>query len=259
VHVHVIHFLIGIRAVVDEQTKSSGDVFLHGDFCGDEHHMARDAGVPDARVDEVLRLVGLEERGRDKARRYSLGMKQRLGIAAALLSDPQLLLLDEPANGLDPGGIVAMRETLRHLTRQGKTVFVSSHILPEVQQLADVVGIVSAGRLVREGSLDALLREGGHVRVRVSEAELPAAMAALASLGAPTSSRPSGTPGSVAIEVRTRPERAAEVNRALAQAGIFAAEVTAGSDLESVFLSLTATVPATSTPEATASSWGERG
>jgi ABC-2 type transport system ATP-binding protein len=203
--------------------------------------------------------VGLEERGRDKARRYSLGMKQRLGIAAALLSDPQLLLLDEPANGLDPGGIVAMRETLRHLTHQGKTVFISSHILPEVQQLADVVGIVSAGRLVREGSLDSLLREGGHVRLRVAESELPAAMTALAPFGAPTSSRPSGTAGSAVIEVRTSPERAAEVNRALAQAGIYAAEVTAGSDLEAVFLSLTATAPATPTPETTASSWGERG
>ena len=140
-------------------------------------------------------LVGLAERGRDKAGRYSLGMKQRLGIAAALLSDPQLLLLDEPANGLDPGGIVAMRETLRHLTRQGKTVFISSHILPEVQQLADVVGIVNGGRLIREGSLGDLLNEGGHVRVRVTEAELPTAMGALGALGASAVPRPAETPG----------------------------------------------------------------
>ena len=76
-------------------------------------------------------------------------MKQRLGIAAALLSDPQLLLLDEQDNGLDPGGIVAKRETLRHLTRAGNTVFISSNILPEVQQHADVVGIVNDGRLIR--------------------------------------------------------------------------------------------------------------
>ena len=112
------------------------------------------------RVDEVLELVGLRERAGDKVSRYSLGMKQRLGIAGALLNDPQLLLLDEPANGLDPAGIVAMRETLRHLASIGKTVFVSSHLLAEVQQMADVVGIIAAGRLVREGP------DGGAARRR---------------------------------------------------------------------------------------------
>jgi ABC-2 type transport system ATP-binding protein len=217
---------------------------------------ASGAKVPASRVDEVLALVGLAERGRDKAGRYSLGMKQRLGIAAALLSDPQLLLLDEPANGLDPGGIVAMRETLRHLTRQGKTVFVSSHILPEVQQLADVVGIVNGGRLIREGRLADLLSEGGHVSARVAEAELPAAMAALAGFGAPTQARPADQPGQAVVDVRIGPERAAEVNRALATAGVFASDISAGSDLESVFLSLTATAPAAA--GAAGEGWGER-
>ena len=219
---------------------------------------ASGARVPSRRVDEVLALVGLAERGRDKAGRYSLGMKQRLGIAAALLSDPQLVLLDEPANGLEPGGIVAMRETLRHLTRAGKTVFISSHILPEVQQLADVVGIVDHGRLIREGNLSDLLTEGGHVRARVSEAEVAAATAALASLGVPTGARPAETPGSAWIDVRIRPDRAAEVNRALAVAGIYASEISAGSDLESIFLSLTATRPAEPMPQAPAPGWGER-
>jgi ABC-2 type transport system ATP-binding protein len=218
---------------------------------------ASGARVPSARVDEVLSLVGLGERGRDKAGRYSLGMKQRLGIAAALLSDPQLLLLDEPANGLDPGGIVAMRETLRHLTRQGKTVFISSHILPEVQQLADVVGIVNGGRLVREGSLGELLNEGGHVRARVSEAELQTAIGALGPLGAPTVPRPAETPGLSWIDVRIHPTRAAEVNRALAAAGVYASAIESGSDLESIFLALTATAPAPTAPPA--SGWGERG
>jgi len=217
---------------------------------------ASGARVPDARVDEVLALVGLADRGRDKAGRYSLGMKQRLGIAAALLSDPQLLLLDEPANGLDPGGIVAMRETLRYLTRQGKTVFISSHILPEVQQLADMVGIVDHGRLIREGGLSDLLNEGGHVGVRVAEAELPAAMAALQVLAVPAAARPSGMRGVATIDVRIQPDRAAEVNRALATAGIYASHVSAGSDLESIFLSLTSTAPA---PTATGGGWGERG
>ncbi len=218
---------------------------------------ASGAKVSDARVDEVLSLVGLAERGRDKARRYSLGMKQRLGIAAALLSDPQLLLLDEPANGLDPGGIVAMRQTLRALTTQGKTVFISSHILPEVQQLADVVGIVDAGRLIREGSLADLLSEGGHVQARVAEVELPTAMAALAVLEAPTSARPAETPGCSWIDVRITPDRAAEVNRILAGAGIYAGAITSGSDLESIFLSLTTRAPAG--PQGTTGGWGERG
>ncbi|TMC62182.1 MAG: ATP-binding cassette domain-containing protein, partial [Chloroflexi bacterium] len=102
-------------------------------------------------IDELLDLLGLHDRASDAVSRYSLGMKQRLGIAAALLSDPKLLLLDEPANGLDPAGIVAMRDTLRQLAASGKTVFVSSHILGEVEQLVDVVGIIAAGRLVREG------------------------------------------------------------------------------------------------------------
>ena len=129
-------------------------------------------------------------------------MKQRLGIAAALLSDPQLLLLDEPANGLDPGGIVAMRETLRHLTRQGKTVFISSHILPEVQQLADVVGIVNGGRLIREGSLSDLLSDGGQVKVRVAEAELQTALAALGPLGVPSGA---ATRGDARAQLDRRP------------------------------------------------------
>ncbi len=218
---------------------------------------ASGARVPTARVDEVLALVGLAERGRDKAGRYSLGMKQRLGIAAALLSDPQLLLLDEPANGLDPGGIVAMRETLRQLTRSGKTVFVSSHILPEVEQLADVVGIVNDGRLIREGSLTAMLAEGGHVKVRVTAPELQPAMTVLEVLGVAMAPRPAETPGLSWIDVRIQPTRAAEVNATLAAAGIYASAIESGSDLESIFLSLTATAPEpTAAPTA---GWGERG
>ena len=103
--------------------------------------------TPKTRIDELLELVGLTRRApATRSSRYSLGMKQRLGIAGALLSDPKLLLLDEPANGLDPAGIVAMRETLKHFASIGKTVFVSSHLLAEVQQLADVVGIIAEGQ-----------------------------------------------------------------------------------------------------------------
>jgi ABC-type multidrug transport system ATPase subunit len=221
---------------------------------------ASGARVPKGRVDEVLALVGLAERGRDKASRYSLGMKQRLGIAAALLSDPQLLLLDEPANGLDPGGIVAMRETLRSLTQAGKTVFVSSHILPEVQQLADVIGIVDRGKLVREGRLSDLLSEGGRVRVRVGQSQHQAAMAALQAINAPIDTRPAELANSYWIEIRIEPSRAADVNKLLAEAGIYASAVESGSDLESIFLSLTAAPEAQPAgPQAPAVGWGERG
>jgi ABC-2 type transport system ATP-binding protein len=192
-----------------------------------------------ARIEELLELVGLGERARDKVSGYSLGMKQRLGIAAALLSDPRLLLLDEPANGLDPAGIVAMRETLRHLASVGKTVFVSSHLLAEVQQLADMIGIIAAGRLVREGAIADLLHDADLVRVRVAPDEVAVATARLQALAGSGEVEVSD-PAAGWITVRVSTGRAAEVNRALAEAGIYAAGLEAGSDLEELFLALTA-------------------
>jgi ABC-2 type transport system ATP-binding protein len=198
---------------------------------------AAGARVPDGRVEELLELVGLRERASDKVSRYSLGMKQRLGIAGALLSDPKLLLLDEPANGLDPAGIVAMRETLRRLAGQGKTVFVSSHLLAEVRVLADVVGIIATGRLVREGTLDSLLRDQGVVRVRVPRAQEPQARSVLERV-ARTEPAPSPE-GDPWLAVHVEPNRAGEVNRTLAEAGIYASGVESGTDLELLFLELT--------------------
>jgi len=199
---------------------------------------ATGARTMNSRIEELLELVGLRDRARDKVQTYSLGMKQRLGIAAALLSDPRLLLLDEPSNGLDPAGIVAMRETLRQLAASGKTVFVSSHILGEVQQLADVLGIIAAGRLVREGPIDQLLRGEGVVRVRVAPAEVAAAAVILDGLVPdPERSKADGADGWLSL--RIEPDRATEVNRALATAGIYASGLESGSDLESLFLELT--------------------
>ena len=198
--------------------------------------------VAKGRIEELLELVGLRERAKDKVSSYSLGMKQRLGIAGALLSDPKLLLLDEPANGLDPAGIVAMRETLRRLAASGKTVFVSSHLLAEVQVLADVVGIIARGRLVREGPLESLLTDQGVVRVRVRRDEAAAARSALGGLG-PVDAAAAAAPTDGAVDewlaIHVEPSRAAEVNRVLAGAGIFASGLESGTDLELLFLELT--------------------
>jgi ABC-2 type transport system ATP-binding protein len=203
---------------------------------------ATGAPVPPNRVEELLELVGLRDRATDKVSGYSLGMKQRLGIAGALLSDPKLLLLDEPANGLDPAGIVAMRETLKHLASIGKTVFVSSHLLAEVQVLADVVGIIAAGRLVREGTMQELLGSEEAIRVRLPHADVARATEMLVPLGPATTGAANGD-GQVWLSVQTAPNRAAEVNRLLADAGIYASGLESGSDLEMLFLELTGGEP----------------
>jgi ABC-2 type transport system ATP-binding protein len=198
--------------------------------------------VSRARVEELLDLVGLRDRAGDRVSHYSFGMRQRLGIAIALLNDPKLLLLDEPANGLDPGGIVGLRDTLKGLAAAGKTVFISSHILPEVQQLADIVGIIAAGRLVTQGPLDELLARQAIVRVRVKPEEATAALAELTKLaGEGRVDIPD--PEAAWLTARIAADRASDVNRALADAGIFASGLEAGSDLESLFLQLTAPPP----------------
>jgi ABC-2 type transport system ATP-binding protein len=127
----------------------------------------RAAGLPLSRVDEVLELVELDHAAKRRVKGYSLGMRQRLGLAAALLGDPDLLVLDEPANGLDPEGVRWLRDFLRAYAQGGRTVFVSSHVLAEVAQTVDQVLIINHGRLVIESSLESLTaRVGGSVRVR---------------------------------------------------------------------------------------------
>jgi ABC-2 type transport system ATP-binding protein len=196
-----------------------------------------------SRIDQVLEYVGMGGRGKDAVQTYSLGMKQRLGIAAAMVSDPDLLLLDEPANGLDPGGIVAMRETLRYFTESlGKTVVISSHQLHEVELLADVVGIIDRGRLLREGELHQLLADAGRVKVRVAPQDMPRAAEILRGLATdrPLYGVDSGDQAGW-FTVGVSPARSAEINQTLAQAGIYASGLEPGSDLESVFLELTGT------------------
>jgi ABC-2 type transport system ATP-binding protein len=125
--------------------------------------------VGKARIDEVLTLVGLGDRGNDRVGSYSLGMKQRLGLAVALLQDPELVVLDEPTNGLDPAGVIEMRSLLRGLATDGRTVFVSSHVLAEVQQICDRVAIINHGELVREGAIADLINAHGEFVIRVQD------------------------------------------------------------------------------------------
>jgi ABC-2 type transport system ATP-binding protein len=128
-------------------------------------------GVAHTRIDEVLEMIGLTGRGKDRYSTYSLGMRQRLGVGAALLTDPDLLILDEPGNGLDPAGIVEMRELIRRLATQGKTIFVSSHILAEVRQFCTRIGIIRAGHMIATGTVDELLRANGPWEIDVPNPE----------------------------------------------------------------------------------------
>src|SRR5262249_17304200 len=126
-------------------------------------------GLPDRRLDAVLDLVGLARRQKDRVKSYSTGMKQRLAVAIALLNDPELLILDEPANGLDPAGIVEMRDLLRRLAAGGKTVFISSHVLAEVQQICDRVAIINLGELVRLAPVAELVAGQGEFVLRLGD------------------------------------------------------------------------------------------
>ncbi|MEX1007054.1 MAG: ABC transporter ATP-binding protein [Acidimicrobiia bacterium] len=187
-----------------------------------------------ARVDAMLERVGLADRAGDLVRRYSLGMKQRLGLAAVLLKDPALVILDEPANGLDPAGIRETRELLRGLGAEGRTVFVSSHLLTEVEHTCDRVAILNRGRCVATGTVDEVLdRSDGGVIVRV--ADLAAGAVALARAGM-TVERRDGH-----LHVAVLPELAASVTEVLAAERLWVSELRAVEhSLEERFLELTA-------------------
>jgi ABC-2 type transport system ATP-binding protein len=188
--------------------------------------------IPDSRVDELLQLVGLTDAAKKRVKTYSLGMRQRLTIAGALLGDPDVLILDEPANGLDPEGIRWLRGFLRGFAEQGRTVFVSSHVLSEVAQLADRVVIIHRGRLISHTSLTEILaRAEGGVRVRSPQAdELKRALAAAGIEASETG------PGALAIKDAPI-ERIGEL---AAENGVVLHELSAESaSLEEVFLELT--------------------
>lgn len=190
--------------------------------------------LPGGRIGEVLELVGLGDRGKDLVKNYSLGMKQRLAIGAALLKDPDLLILDEPANGLDPSGIREVRSLIRRLGQEGKTVFVSSHILSEVQQMCDHVAILSRGRTVAKGPVAQVLSQGHTTGVLVRVADRTRAQAALSTAGM-TVIEAGGL-----LRVELEPAQAARISEVLAGHGLYPSELRPDEvDLETVFLELT--------------------
>ncbi|AIY17852.1 ATP-binding cassette domain-containing protein [Pimelobacter simplex] len=194
-------------------------------------------GAPRGRVDEALETVQLGGRDRDRYKSYSLGMKQRLAIAATLLKRPDLLILDEPTNGLDPAGIREIRETIRGLGEAGVTVLLSSHILAEVQQVCTSATIIGNGRLLASGRVDDLLGTTTAHRVVVADPER--AQAVLRDAGLSVTVVP-GDPGPEHPEIRVETEDAARITQVLGGAGLWLSELTPlRPDLETFFLALT--------------------
>ena len=186
-------------------------------------------------LDALLDQVSLADRADDRFHTYSLGMKQRLGLAYALLGDPELLFLDEPTNGMDPAGMAEMRDLIRSLGTEDRTVFLSSHLLHEVEQVCDSVVILSKGKLIAQGSVAELLQGRGQIRLRTTDNEQ--AIAVLAALDwVEETGIENGT-----VVVTAPSERAAELSAALGRADIYVTEMTSGQEsLESYFLEITA-------------------
>ncbi len=195
--------------------------------------LARTGGVPSTRVDAALAQVGLTGLDKERFRGYSLGMKQRLAIAATLLKNPDLLILDEPTNGLDPAGIRDIRDMIRGLGESGVTVLLSSHILAEVQQVCDSVSIIGNGRLLAAGKVDELVsgHGGGTTRVGISD---PGAAADHLVRAGYSVTRDNGH---LLVD---GPGRADQITRILAAKELYVHELTpVRADLESIFLELT--------------------
>ena len=202
------------------------------------------------RVDWALERVDLTERGGSKVKEYSLGMRQRLGLARSLLNDPELLILDEPSNGLDPAGIVEFREMIRSFVEQeGRTVFISSHLLDEVQKIADDIAIVQSGKLVLHGSVEQLVAEGRQsLRVRVDDPGRAESELLSRGLVRGVSLVESGV---LELDVdRLDDQRSIDVTRALVEAGVGVIEVVREREsLEERFLEITGGLTADTTEE----------
>ena len=198
--------------------------------------MAALRGLPEKRIHEVLDIVGLSGREKDLASTFSLGMKQRLGIAAALLPDPELLVLDEPTNGLDPAGIVEIRTLLKSLADGRRTVVVSSHLMSEIQAMADDLVVIRFGKLLYSGSLVGLMEDAVEQVVAVPEfgTDLPQLIGAIESRGWEYTSNGDE------LRIQAPASSSADVGRAAFEAGVTLRELTPEKDnLEDIFLRLT--------------------
>ncbi len=195
--------------------------------------LALHAGVPESAIETALEAVELAGRGGDKFQTYSLGMKQRLGVAAALLKDPELLILDEPTNGLDPAGMAEMRTLVRRLAGEGRTVLLSSHLMNEVEQVCERVGVMNRGRLVAEGTV-AELQGQTTLHVRAKPADVASRLAATFTGVREVRVRDG------ALEVAAEPALAGGLNTALVKAGVEVSEIyPSRTSLEEVFLNIT--------------------
>src|SRR3954468_21938082 len=221
---------------LEDPSRSVGAVLdggmLHPGRSGRNHlrALARAAGIADARADELLQLVALSDAANRRAGGYSLGMRQRLGLAAALLGDPRVLVLDEPANGLDPPGIRRLRDFLRRLAAEGRAILVSSHVLAEVSQTADDVVVISKGRSVAQSTLTEMIaRSGGGMRVVGPDVRRLGEIL-----------RAGGATVSGDGEIIVRDRSGEQIGRMIAEHQLVVAELSpVGSSLEDVFFELT--------------------
>jgi ABC-type multidrug transport system ATPase subunit len=198
--------------------------------------VARYAGVPTSRIEPVLKLVDLTDRARHKFKTYSTGMKQRLGVAAALLKGPDLLILDEPTSGLDPQGTIEMRALLKELKQGGRTVVLSSHLLNEVELTCDRVGVIAKGKLVAEGTVDELRARSGGRTLMIRATPLDQARRLLESLLKPDQVKVVDD----ALVLAVDPSQAASINRRLVSDGVDVSELRVSEQsLETLFLELT--------------------
>ena len=208
--------LARVGAIVDEPR-------FHGHLTGRENLRllaAARGGEAGTRIAPSLERVGLAARADDKVASYSMGMRQRLGVAACMLGDPELLILDEPMNGLDPAGMHEMRTTIQDLVDEGRTVMLSSHLLDEVERTCDAVAIVDRGRVIRQGPIDELVRGAGAVVVRVDCSDPPAAARVIEQAGIVAGTTLAEAGLTVTLTAGASRESVVEINRRLVESGI---------------------------------------
>jgi ABC-2 type transport system ATP-binding protein len=227
--------LARVGAIVDEPR-------FHGHLTGRQNlRILAAAREPAAkgRIEPALERVGILHRADDKVSKYSMGMRQRLGVAACLLGDPQLLILDEPMNGLDPAGMLDMRDMIKSLVSEGRTVVLSSHLLDEVERTCDAVAIVDRGRVIRQGSISQLLAGSSfEVQVECSDPDRAGRLLVGGSLDAHVQVGPDGL--AISLPEGTGRDAIAEINRVLVEGGISVYRLQhIQASLEDWFLSVT--------------------